>query len=188
MNLSRVLFEHQTSSSTTINIIPTGFVEKTHIRMGGERRKIEEEAAHIKLLGILHVHWIFVLFISFVSIWHCAWHPCAISEGTKQQPRRPRTHIARRTTQAAYSELNYHHRNDYRDYQIKFSSLWLTNWRRHDKKEMHRGKGRTLNDCGKELSLSALWWTDCVCWKRYNELGGEQKSEKKKQQRQGNKL
>jgi hypothetical protein len=28
--------------------------------------------------------------------------------------------------QAAYSELNYHHRNDYRDYQIKFSSLRLT--------------------------------------------------------------
>jgi uncharacterized ferritin-like protein (DUF455 family) len=67
----------------------------------------------MKLLGILHVHWIFVLFISFVSAWHvvCKRTMCHFSPLN--------THVDEK--QAAYSELNYHHRND-RDYQIKFSS------------------------------------------------------------------
>lgn len=41
-------------------------------------------------------------------------------------PRHPPEQHVQAETQAAYSELNYHHRNHYRDYQIKFSSCGLS--------------------------------------------------------------
>lgn len=82
-------------------------------------------------------YWEFCTYSGFLSClsllfrWHFASEPCA-AVSLEQNLRHPNSLFSAAGTQAAYSELNYHHRNDYRDYQIKFSSCGFR-WRRRKK-------------------------------------------------------
>lgn len=138
--LKNEFIEHQTSSSEPAD---DGPVKK-----------------HIKLSGVSHVHWIFVLFVSFIVLESiCKRTMC------RKLSLPSHAHLVSVRQQAAYSELNYHHRNDYRDYQIKFSSLRLNvvvcvggggHWKKH-------------------------WWTvGCD-----NESNDERRDEKKKKNEHG---